>query len=168
MPDSSDQRYTIVVVDDNPELLELLEEGLASQFTIIAAQDGVEGLTTIVEAHPDCAVIDVKMPGLDGLQVARALRGDTATSDIPLIILTALPEEQGLLPSLFSGADRYLTKPVLPSELILSIHEVIAISQAERVRQLRLLVKQSGEDEERASDEATASAESAKKGVFRS
>ena len=93
----SDTRYTILVVDDNPDLLELLEEGLAAHFTIVVARDGVEGLTSIVETHPDCAIIDVKMPGLNGLQVVRALRGDAATSDIPLIILTAIPEEQGLL-----------------------------------------------------------------------
>lgn len=165
MVDTSDTRYTILVVDDNPDLLELLEEGLAAHFTIILARDGVEGLTTIVEAHPDCAIIDLKMPGLNGLQVVRALRGDAATSDIPLIILTAIPEEQGLLPSLISGADRYLTKPVLPSELIPTIHQAIAISQAERAQRARLLVEQGEPDETEEAGETEEIEETEEKGA---
>ena len=132
----------ILVVDDDPHLLESLAEGLTAHFAILLARDGVEGLTNIVEAHPDCAIIDLKMPGLNGLQVVSALRGDAATRDIPLIILTAIPEDQGLLPSLISGVDRYLTKPVLPEDLITAIQQSIAISQGERRRRLHALVLQ--------------------------
>jgi DNA-binding response OmpR family regulator len=64
---------------------------------------------------------------------------------MPLIILTALPEEQGLLPGLLSGADRYLTKPTLPSELIPTIHEAITLSAQERARRLRSLAVEEGE-----------------------
>jgi CheY-like chemotaxis protein len=135
---------TILVVDDNPDLLELLREGLSDHFTILLARNGAEGLTAVAEAHPDCAIIDIRMPDIDGLQLVRALRGDPTTRDMPLIILTALPEDQGLLPGLLSGADRYLTKPVLPSELIPAIRDVIALSVAERGRRLRSLAE--GED----------------------
>jgi CheY-like chemotaxis protein len=135
---------TILVVDDNLDLLELLREGLSRQFTILLARNGAEGLTAVAEARPDCAIIDIRMPGIDGLQLVRALRGDPTTREMPLIILTALPVEQGLLPGLLSGADRYLTKPVLPSELILAIQDVIALSVAERGRRLRALAE--GED----------------------
>lgn len=132
---------TILVVDDNLDLLELLREGLSRHFTILLARDGAEGLTHVAAARPDCAIIDIRMPGIDGLQLVRTLRGDPETIDMPLIILTAVPEEQGLLPGLLSGADRYLTKPVLPSELIPAIHEVIALSAVERTRRLRSLVE---------------------------
>jgi CheY-like chemotaxis protein len=133
---------TILVVDDNPDLLELLREGLSDHFTILLARNGAEGLTAVAEAHPDCAIIDIRMPDIDGLQLVRTLRGDPTTRDMPLIILTAMPEEQGLLPGLLSGADRYLTKPVLPSELIPAIRDVIALSVAERGRRLRSLVEE--------------------------
>jgi CheY-like chemotaxis protein len=133
---------TILVVDDNPELLELLREGLSDHFTILLARSGAEGLNRVASAHPDCAIIDIRMPGIDGLQLVRTLRGDPETIDMPLIILTALPEEQGLLPGLLSGADRYLTKPVLPSELIPAIHDALALSAAERTRRLRSLVEE--------------------------
>jgi CheY-like chemotaxis protein len=135
---------TILVVDDNPDLLELLREGLSDHFTVLLARNGAEGLTAVAKAHPDCAIIDIRMPDIDGLQLVRTLRGDPTTRDMPLIILTAMPEEQGLLPGLLSGADRYLTKPVLPSELIPAIRDVIALSVAERGRRLRSLAE--GED----------------------
>ena len=65
----------------------------------------------------------------------------TSPREMPLIILTAMPEEQGLLPGLLSGADRYLTKPVLPSELIPAIQNAIALSVADRARRLNSLVE---------------------------
>ncbi len=138
----SEKRHTILLVDDDPDLRESLAAVLTAHFAILLARDGVEGLTNIVEAHPDCAIVDLKMPGLNGLQVVRALRGDAATSDIPLIILTAIPADQGRLPSLMSGVDRYLTKPVLAEDLITAIQQTIAISQRERRRRLHALVLQ--------------------------
>jgi CheY-like chemotaxis protein len=95
----------------------------------------------VATAQPDCAIIDIRMPDIDGLQLVRTLRGDPTTRDMPLIILTAMPEEQGLLPGLLSGADRYMTKPALPSELIPAIQNAIALSAAERGRRLRSLVE---------------------------
>lgn len=133
---------SLLIVDDNPDLLELLQEGLSTHFTLHVAHDGIEGLNQAISHHPDCAIIDVKMPGLDGFQLIRALRGDSITQDIPLIILTAMPEEHGLEPGLISGTDCYLTKPVLPSELIESIHQVLAISQQEREARQRHLAEE--------------------------
>jgi CheY-like chemotaxis protein len=138
----TEPRRTILVVDDNLDLLELLREGLSAHFTILLARNGADGLTRATEARPDCAIIDIRMPEIDGLQLVRTLRGDPQTRDMPLIILTALPEEQGLLAGLLSGADRYLTKPALPSELIPAIHETIALSAQERTRRLRTLVEE--------------------------
>jgi CheY-like chemotaxis protein len=135
-------RHTVLVVDDNPDLLELLLEGLSSQFTVRLARDGAEGLESVGQTHPDCAIVDVKMPGLDGWQLVRALRGDPETQDIPLIVLSAMPEDQGLLPSLLTGADRFLTKPVLPSELVQAIHEVLAIDEQDRKQRMRSLAEE--------------------------
>lgn len=128
------EQYTLLIVDDKIELLELLTDGLSPHFTIVTAQDGVEGLTKCFEARPDCAIIDVKMPGLDGFQLVRALRGDPATADIPLIILTALNQDKMRFTGLASGGDLFLTKPVMPSELIPAIYQAIALGQAERLR----------------------------------
>ena len=135
----SEAHHTLLIVDDKIELLELLTDGLSDHFTIVTAQDGIEGLTKCVEARPDCAIIDVKMPGLDGFQLVRALRGDPTTVDIPLIILTALHEDKMRFAGLASGGDLFLTKPVMPSELIPAIHQAIALGQTERLRRWRAL-----------------------------
>ncbi len=134
-----EEQYTLLIIDDKIELLELLTDGLSDHFTIVTAQNGIEGLTKCVEARPDCAIIDVKMPGLDGFQLVRALRGDPATADIPLIILTALHEDKMRFTGLASGVDQFLTKPVMPSELIPAIYQVIALGQEERLRRWREL-----------------------------
>ena len=89
------QPITVLVIDDNLELLEVLAEGLelAGPFTVITANDGAQGLEECVTHHPDCLVIDVKMPQLNGYQLVRLLRGDQETAGIPLILLTALAQD---------------------------------------------------------------------------
>src|SRR3954453_18108833 len=88
--------YTVLIVDDNDELLRSLEFALSAlgPFHIVTASDGAEGLARVYEARPQCVVIDVKMPGVDGLQMARALRGDPETASIPLVILSALIQDK--------------------------------------------------------------------------
>ncbi len=81
------------------------------------------------------------MPELDGLQLVRTLRGDPATVDIPLIILTAMPQEKGRFASMASGADFFLTKPVTITNLVSAIQHAIATSQADRVKRLQQLAR---------------------------
>src|ERR1051326_2148404 len=137
---------TVLVIDDNVELLEVLAEGLelAGPFTVFTASDGAQGLEDCLTYHPDCLVIDVKMPQLNGYQLVRALRGDQETAEIPLSLLTALGQDYERFAGLAAGTDRYLIKPVTPRELAAVIQEVVALSQQERQQHYQQLV----EDEE--------------------
>jgi CheY-like chemotaxis protein len=128
------RRYTVLVVDDNPQLTRLMALGLPDfgDFDVVTAEDGIEGLTKCAELQPACMVLDVMMPGLDGYQLVRALRGDPATAHIPLILLTAKVQEKDQYIGLASGADQYLCKPVLPSELSRAIYVALHIGTAER------------------------------------
>jgi DNA-binding response OmpR family regulator len=112
-PDASYEQ-TVLLVDDNVDLLELLINSLhyIGGFRILNAPDGATGLELAVSERPDCVVIDVMMPGIDGFQLAHALRGDPETAEIPLVMLTALAQEENRLAGLLAGADRYLVKPV--------------------------------------------------------
>src|SRR5262245_19003688 len=87
--------FTVLIVDDNRELLDLITESLTllGDYTVLTADNGADGLARAVEIRPDCMVIDIKMPGLDGYQLVRALRGDPATAALPLVILTALTQD---------------------------------------------------------------------------
>lgn len=141
---ASPQQYTVLLVDDNPDLLRLFMMGLPDlgDFNVVTAEDGIDGLTKCVELHPDCMVIDVMMPGLNGYQLVRTLRGDPETADIPLIVLTAMVQDKNKFVGLASGADQYLCKPVMPSELCRAIATAIQVSQAERMQRLARLADQ--------------------------
>ncbi len=133
--------YTVLLVDDNTELLDLLAQALEKLggYTTARAVDGLAGLEMAMTSKPDCMVIDILMPELDGYQLVRTLRGDPETADIPLIILTALAQDKNRFASLASGADIYLTKPISIPELVAAIQQAIAISDAERAQRLKQL-----------------------------
>ena len=135
---------TVLVVDDNPDLVQLLTDILRELggYEVAVAENGMQGLERYEEVHPDCVIIDVMMPELDGYQVVKALRGDPASAQTPLVILTALGQDVSRLNGLIAGADRYLVKPVIPSDLIQVIHEVMQLSEAEREGYLQQLAKQ--------------------------
>ncbi len=135
---------TVLIIDDNVELLEVLSEGLelAGPFTVITASDGAQGLESCLMYHPDCLVIDVKMPQLNGFQLVRALRGDQETADIPLILLTALAQDYERFAGLAAGTDRYVIKPVTPRELAAVIRDVITLSSQERQSHFQQLVEE--------------------------
>src|SRR5690348_146872 len=141
---------TVLIVDDNLELLEVLSEGLelAGPFTVFTASDGAQGLEDCLTYHPDCLVIDVKMPQLNGYQLVRVLRGDQETAEIPLILLTALAQDYERFAGLAAGTDRYLIKPVTPRELAAAIQEVLALSAQERQRRFSQLVEEEGQTDD--------------------
>ena len=133
--------HTILLVDDNLELLELLAQSLKilGGYNTAVASDGLTGLELALTLHPDCMVIDVMMPELDGFQLVRTLRGDPDTADIPLIVLTAVPQDKGRFSGMASGADHYLVKPVTIAHLVAAIQQAIVTSDADRLHRLQQL-----------------------------
>lgn len=144
MASPSFKQPTIVIVDDDPDLLPSLVEIInqLSDYQVATADNGIDGLERIFATHPICAIIDVKMPGLDGYQLARALRGDPETANIPLIILTAMIQDKDRFIGLAAGVDQYLLKPIRPLELMHAIESSIQLSQVERARSLQTLASE--------------------------
>jgi CheY-like chemotaxis protein len=136
--------FTVLIVDDNRDLLHLITESLTllGNYTVLTAEDGIAGLEQAAERRPDCMVIDIKMPGLDGYQLVRALRGDPATASIPLVMLTALPQEKYRLAGLMVGADQHLTKPIKPEDLVAAIQAAIRLSEADRIHRMEALARE--------------------------
>lgn len=126
----------VLVIDDNPTIVELIRYavGLQGVYQVLVAYDGEQGLALVLAEQPDCVIIDVKMPKMDGYQLVRCLRGDPATADIPLIILSAMTREEDQLTGLLSGADEYLTKPFKPAALNEAIERVLRLTPEERQR----------------------------------
>jgi CheY-like chemotaxis protein len=133
----------VLLIDDNADLLEVLSRALThlGQFSVLRAANGESGLEQATLAHPDCIVVDIIMPGVDGYWLVRALRGDPQTSEIPIIMLTALARDHNRVAGLLSGADHYLVKPVKPQDLVATIQQAIASSREDRINRLRELIE---------------------------
>ena len=106
----------ILVIEDDADILKVVRFELEEAgFTVITAVDGVTGLTTAREENPELVILDLGLPDLDGAEIARRVR---KTSDIPIIILTAMDAISTKVGLLEGGADDYLTKPFEPAELV--------------------------------------------------
>jgi len=133
----------VLIVDDSPILLETLAFALSMRgFLVETAADGIIGLERAIAMQPSCIVIDVKMPGLNGLQLMRVLRGDPQTEQIPMIILSAMVQENDQTVGMLSGADQYLTKPTHPQELEEAIHRAIALDAEARAARMQDLAEE--------------------------
>ncbi len=113
----------ILVVDDNPQITNLLEQYLVEQgFVVTTAEDGQQALNRVSARTPDLILLDVMMPNMDGFSFMQELR---ARHDTPVIFLTARMEEMDLLMGFNLGADDYLTKPFSMSELTARVKAVL-------------------------------------------
>lgn len=117
---------TILVIDDNRELLEFISETLADSYKVVTAIDGTLGMEKVEEGLPDLIISDVMMPGIDGFELTRKLKTDIRTSHIPVILLTAKSGEENEYEGLQTGADYYIEKPFLPHILIKLIENVLS------------------------------------------
>jgi len=123
---ASMQKGTILVIDDEPDLLELVEFNLKKDgYEVIVAKNGQAGLEIAQKHLPDLIVLDLMMPGIDGLEVCRQLRSDERTRQTPMIMLTAKSAEADRIVGLELGADDYVTKPFSPRELIARVRALL-------------------------------------------
>ncbi len=122
----------ILVVDDEPDILELVRYNLAKdQYAVVCVATGEDALAALRLALPALIVLDLMLPGVSGFEVCRRLKHDPRTADIPLIILSARGEEADVVAGLELGADDYLTKPFSPRILLARIRAVLRRPQAE-------------------------------------
>jgi len=110
---------TILVVDDEEDLLSLLDYNLKREgFQVVLARDGVEAIEQAREHEPDLIILDIMMPKMDGIEVCEKLRTDARLRTIPIMMLTARTEEDDKVEGLDVGADIYLGKPVSVSVIV--------------------------------------------------
>jgi two-component system, cell cycle response regulator len=150
MTDERPQR--ILVVDDHPDNIEIIDARLSSRgYRIESASDGEEALEKVRQNPPHLILLDVMMPVLDGFEVSRRIKRDTSLPFIPIILVTARGETEDKVEGLDAGADDYLTKPINFPELEARVRSMLRIKKLqdeldrknrqleEANRQLRLL-----------------------------
>lgn len=109
-------KHTILVVDDNLDILTLLSDSL-SEYNILTATNGIEGMEILKEKTVDLVITDIMMPGVDGISFTRQIKGNKHTMHLPLIILSAKNTSDDKVQGLESGADAYVAKPFYMSYL---------------------------------------------------
>ena len=125
-------RVRILVVDDEPDILELIRYNLTrNNYDMTGVASGEEAFASVRTSPPDLVVLDLMLPGVDGLEVCRRLKNDARTAGIPVIILSAKGEEADVVTGLELGADDYLTKPFSPRVLLARIKAVLRRQQSE-------------------------------------
>ncbi len=119
-------RESILVVEDESEIQELLRYNLAKDgYQIRCTDTGEEALRVARDNPPDLVLLDLMLPGIDGLEVCRKLKSDPRTRQVPILMLTAKGEEVDIVTGLELGADDYLTKPFSPRVLTARIRTVL-------------------------------------------
>ena len=121
--------YTVLIVEDNPELRNYLKEELSKSYKVIVAENGKKGYEVAVQKLPDLIITDVIMPVMDGLQLCKNIKADLKTSHIPLLMLSAKAMVKDRLEGIDSGADIYLSKPFELDILKSSLAQLITSRQ---------------------------------------
>ncbi len=131
-----DEPKNILVVDDEPDLVELVLYNLKKEgFQVDSASDGEKALSAIRRGNYDLIILDLMLPGIQGMELCRILRNDIETSELPIIMLTAKGEEVDRIVGLEMGADDYIAKPFSPRELVARVKAVLRRSREKPVGQ---------------------------------
>jgi two-component system alkaline phosphatase synthesis response regulator PhoP len=122
----------ILIVEDEANIRQLVKYNLEKDgYLVLEAADGLQGLKLAKAEKPELLLLDLMLPQMDGLEVCRNLKGNPATSALPIIMLTAKSEEIDKVIGLELGADDYMTKPFSPRELLARVKAVLRRSQKE-------------------------------------
>lgn len=117
---------TILIVDDDPEILRLLQGYLQQAgFQTLTAYNGETALHQLRAARPDLLLLDIMLPQMDGWEITRIVRRDPALAEIPLILITARVEDVDKIVGLELGADDYVTKPFNPREVVARVQALL-------------------------------------------
>jgi CheY-like chemotaxis protein len=118
-----DNNKTIMVVDDNPDIITIVRTILEGKgFNVLSASSGPECLELLKTQKPDLIVLDIMMPEMDGLEVLTRLKGMSEFTNVPVVLLTAKVQYEDVLGGYKLGADYYITKPFTSTQLINGIN----------------------------------------------
>jgi len=120
---SMDTNKTIMVVDDNPDIITIVKTILEGKgYTVLSASSGLELLNMLKNQKPDLIILDIMMPEMDGLEVLSRLKAVADTASLPVILLTAKVQYEDVLGGYKLGADYYITKPFTSTQLVNGIN----------------------------------------------
>lgn len=136
-----DRRSTILIIEDNEDVVLYIKALLSARYNVFAERDGVEGLERASELMPDIIISDIMMPNKDGLTLCREIRTSMLLNHIPVILLTAKGTQEDRLKGLQQGADAYIRKPFHLNELLIQIETLIENRRLLKEKYMRAILK---------------------------
>jgi len=124
----------LLLAEDNEELIQFLTQSLSARYRVIACSNGTEAWEAAVKHLPDLVITDIMMPGMDGIALCKAIKGDSRTNHIPVVLLTAKVQASHQMQGLSAGADAYITKPFSVQMLELQLSNLTAARAAMQQR----------------------------------
>lgn len=121
------EKARILVVDDEPTNIELIQAYLEKEYDVVSACSGKEALEKISKEKPDVVLLDIMMPGMSGYEVCIKLKQDVSTRFIPVVMVTALSDVEDKIKAIEAGADDFLTKPIYSVELMTRVRSLLRI-----------------------------------------
>ncbi|MBF0179193.1 MAG: response regulator [Magnetococcales bacterium] len=118
-------KATILIVDDQPITIQILDGILHEAYRVLFASNGMEALESVEDHKPDLILLDVVMPGVDGHQVCSILKSDPATRSIPIVFITAMNDEQAAETGKRLGAEECIVKPIDPATVLTKIRHIL-------------------------------------------
>ena len=123
---SNNELFTLLIIDDNPEIQSFLGETFSKDYHCLYASNGKEGLTIAIEQQPTIVIVDQLMPEMNGIELSKRLKEDQRTSVIPIIMLTAKDDKETKLKSISAGVDVFFPKPFDIDELRLRMQQLLS------------------------------------------
>jgi len=125
-PDIPDRPARILIADDQRQNRQLLEIMLSQEgFVFLTAEQGEEALAIVAQQSPDLILLDVMMPGMDGYQVTAKIKGNPATKNIPIIMVSGLHDSGAKIMAKRAGADDFISRPVERAELLERVRNLL-------------------------------------------
>jgi two-component system, sensor histidine kinase and response regulator len=135
IPEVAKQKAVILVVDDQPENIQVLSDILRGDYTVHAAKNGEKALAAVSRSTPDLILLDIMMPGIDGYEVCRRIKTREQTQDIPVIFITALSDAADETKGLELGAIDYITKPFTPAIVKARVKNHLALREVTKLKE---------------------------------
>ncbi len=129
-PSVSPLAQSVLIVDDNPQIRDLLVDLLSAEYNVITAEDGMHALAELEQKTPDLIISDVMMPYIDGQELCRRVKGRRDTANVPFILLTARSKTSMKIEGLDCGAEDYICKPFEDAELMARVRALLRVRRA--------------------------------------
>ncbi|MBU2600420.1 response regulator [bacterium] len=115
----------ILIVEDDPDIIDILKVTLEGKYKILEACNGIKAVNMVYEQNPDLVILDINLPEMNGYQVCRLLKEDKNYQSLPVLILTSKSQKRDRFWGMEAGADKYITKPFNPEEVLDCIEELL-------------------------------------------